>query len=110
MPWPLSNRCLYVDVSASQIEGEDKYAIITKSVFGDKWLDNLLIDKSLNKNVVEVSCHYACFIVERIDDNKTRLSAFAKFNPHIKNLPKYLMLKVIELIGYGFAYLIISRV
>ena len=68
LPWPFSNRAIYLSVCAKRIEEKNAYLVNIRSVEGDKWYDGTKIDKP--KKTCDVTVKYGGFIIEDLGDRK----------------------------------------
>ena len=68
IPWPFTNRSVYIAVSAMPVEGESAIIITMRSIKRDTWIKGLNVEKD-NKNV-EVDVDLCSVYIEMLEENK----------------------------------------
>ena len=88
LPWPLAHRSFFVAASATDIQDEDTYLMVFKSLEGNTYMKNKKVVK--NERKVEVDVHYAGVYLERIGPNRTRMRAIFNADPKMA-MPRQLI-------------------
>ena len=95
LPWPFSNRSVYLSVSAMPVKGEKAIIMTMKSIEGDTWFEGTKIKK--DPNCTECEIKHCSIVIECLENGKLRLRFTFTADPKME-LPQWLIQQGIKLI------------
>ena len=100
LPWPFSNRSIYMTILAVEAVGDNAIIVVMKSVQGNVWLKDKHVQK--DPNCVETIIHFTSLYLEQISESKSIMRIISNLDPQLGMLPQWLMNQSIKGVALVF--------